>query len=105
MKQDDSVEVPVSCEPQAEEGEEADSKEQQQQQQKLLTLHMVEPGDTLVQEAYEEATLDGSELQQITIPFGGTTEYSIITPISEEIQAPGALYRSAAHRWRHSGIE
>uniref|UniRef100_A0A8V5GM51 Uncharacterized protein n=1 Tax=Melopsittacus undulatus TaxID=13146 RepID=A0A8V5GM51_MELUD len=60
--------------------------------QKLLTLHMVEPGETLVQEAYEEATLDGSELQQITIPFGGTTEYSIITPISEEIQAPGALY-------------
>ncbi|XP_030358466.1 zinc finger protein 335 isoform X2 [Strigops habroptila] len=91
VKQDDSGEAPVSCEPQAqEEGEEADSKEQQQQ--KLLTLHMVEPGETLVQEAYEEATLDGSELQQITIPFGGTTEYSIITPISEEIQAPGTLY-------------
>ncbi|NXD67412.1 ZN335 protein, partial [Eolophus roseicapillus] len=64
----------------------------QQQQEKLLTLHMVESGETLVQEAYEEATLDGSELQQITIPFGGTTEYSIITPISEEIQAPGTLY-------------
>ncbi|XP_057280677.1 zinc finger protein 335 isoform X1 [Pezoporus wallicus] len=91
VKQDDSGEAPVSCEPQAEEGEEAASKEQQQQQ-KLLTLHMVEPGETLVQEAYEEATLDGSELQQITIPFGGTTEYSIIAPISEEIQAPGALY-------------
>ncbi|KAM4649729.1 zinc finger protein 335 isoform 2-T2 [Amazona ochrocephala] len=93
VKQDDSGEAPVSCEPQAqEEGEEADSKEQQQQQQKLLTLHMVEPGETLVQEAYEGATLDGSELQQITIPFGGTTEYGIITPISEEIQAPGTLY-------------
>ncbi|XP_061217321.1 zinc finger protein 335 isoform X5 [Neopsephotus bourkii] len=91
VKQDDSGEAPVSCEPQAEEGEQADPKEQQQQQ-KLLTLHMVEPGETLVQEAYEEATLDGSELQQITIPFGGTAEYSIITPISEEIQAPGALY-------------
>ncbi|NWH21162.1 ZN335 protein, partial [Grus americana] len=60
--------------------------------QKLVTLHMAEPGETLVQEAYEEATLGGSELQQITIPFGGTTEYSIITPISEEIQAPGMLY-------------
>ncbi|KAM9527835.1 zinc finger protein 335 isoform 2-T2 [Guaruba guarouba] len=93
VKQDGSGVAPVSCEPQAqEEGEEADSKEQQQQQQKLLTLHMVEPGETLVQEAYEEATLDGSELQQITIPFGGTTEYGIITPISEEIQAPGTLY-------------
>uniref|UniRef100_A0A8C4TYQ4 Zinc finger protein 335 n=1 Tax=Falco tinnunculus TaxID=100819 RepID=A0A8C4TYQ4_FALTI len=75
------------------EGAEMDSKEQQQQQ-KLVTLHMAEPGETLVQEAYEEATLGGSELQQITIPFGGTTEYSIITPISEEIQAPGTLYRS-----------
>uniref|UniRef100_A0A8C4TVE1 Zinc finger protein 335 n=1 Tax=Falco tinnunculus TaxID=100819 RepID=A0A8C4TVE1_FALTI len=42
-------------------------------QQKLVTLHMAEPGETLVQEAYEEATLGGSELQQITIPFGGGT--------------------------------
>uniref|UniRef100_A0A8B9P9E8 Zinc finger protein 335 n=1 Tax=Apteryx owenii TaxID=8824 RepID=A0A8B9P9E8_APTOW len=64
----------------------------EQQQQKVVTLHMAEPGETLVQEAYEEATLGGSELQQITIPFGGTTEYSIITPISEEVQAPGTLY-------------
>lgn len=75
--------------------------EEQQQQQKLVTLHMAEPGETLVQEAYEEATLGGSELQQITIPFGGTTEYSIITPISEEIQAPGTLYRSAV--WEEWG--
>uniref|UniRef100_A0A8C4TYV3 Zinc finger protein 335 n=1 Tax=Falco tinnunculus TaxID=100819 RepID=A0A8C4TYV3_FALTI len=92
VKPDDSGEVRGTCEPQAqEEGAEMDSKEQQQQQ-KLVTLHMAEPGETLVQEAYEEATLGGSELQQITIPFGGTTEYSIITPISEEIQAPGTLY-------------
>ncbi|NXE11514.1 ZN335 protein, partial [Lophotis ruficrista] len=82
------AEGPAPCEPQArEEGAEVDSEEQQ----KLVTLHMAEPGETLVQEAYEEATLGGSELQQITIPFGGTTEYSIITPISEEIQTPGAL--------------
>ncbi|NXA43043.1 ZN335 protein, partial [Eudromia elegans] len=60
--------------------------------QKVVTLHMAEPGETLVQEAYEEATLGGSELQQITIPFGGTAEYSIITPIGEEVQAPGTLY-------------
>ncbi|NXY51093.1 ZN335 protein, partial [Ceuthmochares aereus] len=62
-----------------------------EQQQKLVTLHMAEPGEALVQEAYEEAALGGSELQQITIPFGGTAEYGIITPISEEIQAPGTL--------------
>ncbi|NXV73713.1 ZN335 protein, partial [Atlantisia rogersi] len=66
-----------------------DSKEQLQQ--KLVTLHVAEPAEALVQEAYEEATLGGSELQQITIPFSGMTEYSIITPINEEIQAPGML--------------
>ncbi|XP_010122322.1 PREDICTED: LOW QUALITY PROTEIN: zinc finger protein 335-like, partial [Chlamydotis macqueenii] len=89
VKPGDSGEVQAPCEPQAQdEGAEADSEEQP----KLVTLHMAEPGETLVQEAYEEATLGGSELQQITIPFGGTTEYSIITPISEEIQTPGALY-------------
>ncbi|KAM7090629.1 zinc finger protein 335 isoform 6-T6 [Ciconia maguari] len=93
VKPSDSGEAQAPCEPQAqEEGAEMDSEEQQQQ--KLVTLHMAEPGETLVQEAYEEATLGGSELQQITIPFGGTTEYSIITPISEEIQAPGTLYSS-----------
>ncbi|NXJ29442.1 ZN335 protein, partial [Dicrurus megarhynchus] len=61
-------------------------------QQKLVMLHMAEPGQTLVQEAYGEASLSGSELQQITIPFSGTAEYSIIAPISEEIQAPTTLY-------------
>ncbi|NXO96126.1 ZN335 protein, partial [Certhia brachydactyla] len=66
-----------------------DSKEEQQ---KLVMLHMAEPGQTLVQEAYGEASLSGSELQQITIPFSGTAEYSIIAPISEEIQAPTTLY-------------
>nr|XP_009942405.1 PREDICTED: zinc finger protein 335 [Opisthocomus hoazin] len=92
VKPGDSGEAPAPCEPQGqEEGTEMDSKEQQQE---LVTLHMTEPGETLVQEAYEEATLGGSELQQITIPFGGTAEYSIITPISEEIQAPGTLYSS-----------
>ncbi|NXK65167.1 ZN335 protein, partial [Sylvietta virens] len=61
-------------------------------QQKLVMLHMAEPGQTLVQEAYGEASLSGSELQQITIPFSGTAEYSIVAPISEEIQAPATLY-------------
>ncbi|XP_043351817.1 zinc finger protein 335 isoform X11 [Dermochelys coriacea] len=62
------------------------------QQQKVVTLHVAEHGEALVQEAYEEATLGSAELQQITIPFGGTAEYSIITPVSEEIQAPQTLY-------------
>lgn len=63
------------------------------QQQKVVTLHVAEHGEALVQEAYEEATLGSAELQQITIPFGSTAEYSIITPVSEEIQAPQTLYR------------
>ncbi|XP_024068375.1 zinc finger protein 335 isoform X3 [Terrapene carolina triunguis] len=62
------------------------------QQQKVVTLHVAEHGEALVQEAYEEATLGSSELQQITLPFGSTAEYSIITPVSEEIQAPETLY-------------
>ncbi|XP_039555659.1 zinc finger protein 335 isoform X5 [Passer montanus] len=91
VKPDDPGETPGPCELQAQEEEEAkvDSKEQQQ---KLVMLHMAESGQTLVQEAYGEASLSGSELQQITIPFNGTAEYSIIAPISEEIQAPGTLY-------------
>ncbi|XP_071303117.1 zinc finger protein 335 isoform X12 [Agelaius tricolor] len=93
VKPDDPGEAPAPCELQAQEEEEAkvDSKEQQQ---KLVMLHMAEPGQTLVQEAYGEASLSGSELQQITIPFSGAAEYSIITPISEEIQAPATLYSS-----------
>ncbi|XP_064586034.1 zinc finger protein 335 isoform X11 [Zonotrichia leucophrys gambelii] len=93
VKPDDRGETPGPCELQAQEEEEAkvDSKEQQQ---KLVMLHMAEPGQTLVQEAYGEASLSGSELQQITIPFSGATEYSIIAPISEEIQAPATLYSS-----------
>ncbi|KAM6248679.1 zinc finger protein 335 isoform 2-T2 [Porphyrio hochstetteri] len=89
VKPGDSGEAQAPCEPQDERAA-RDSKEQLPQ--KLVTLHVAEPAETLVQEAYEEATLGGSELQQITIPFSGMTEYSIITPISEEIQAPGMLY-------------
>lgn len=93
MKPGDSGEAQPPHVPQAqEEGAEIDSEEQQQQ--KLVTLHVAEPGDT-VQEAYEEVTLGGSELQQITVPFGGTAEYSIIAPVSAEAPAPGALYRLA----------
>lgn len=99
VKPDDPEETPGPCELQAQEEEaKVDSKEQQQ---KLVMLHVAEPGQTLVQEAYGEASLSGSELQQITIPFSGTAEYSIIAPISEEIQAPTTLYRSAV--WEEWG--
>ncbi|XP_014381252.1 zinc finger protein 335 isoform X1 [Alligator sinensis] len=73
-------------------GEAAELDAAQQQQQKVVTLHVAEHGEALVQEAYEEATLGGPELQQIAIPFESTAEYSIIAPVGEEIQATGALY-------------
>ncbi|XP_041334686.1 zinc finger protein 335 isoform X9 [Pyrgilauda ruficollis] len=94
VKPDDPGETPGPCELQAQEEEEEAKVDCKEQQQKLVMLHMAEPGQTLVQEAYGEASLSGSELQQITIPFSGTAEYSIIAPISEEIQAPGTLYSS-----------
>ncbi|XP_054835402.1 zinc finger protein 335 isoform X3 [Eublepharis macularius] len=56
---------------------------------KVLTLHVTEHSEALVQEAYEETVLGGSELQQVTIPFSGTTEYSIITPSGD---ASSTLY-------------
>ncbi|XP_034642809.1 zinc finger protein 335 isoform X1 [Trachemys scripta elegans] len=83
--------VAQAPEAQSQQEEEADL-DSTGQQQKVVTLHVAEHGEALVQEAYEEATLGSSELQQITIPFGSTAEYSIITPVSEEIQAPETLY-------------
>lgn len=91
MKPADSAEVQAPHEPR----EDSVKVEPEEQQQKLVTLHVAEPKETLVQEAYEEVALGGSELQQITIPFGGAAEYSIIAPIGEEMHAPGTLYRSA----------
>lgn len=104
VKPDDPGETPGPCELQAQEEEEEAKVDSKEQQQKLVMLHMTEPGQTLVQEAYGEASLSGSELQQITIPFSGTAEYSIIAPISEEIQAPATLYRSAVREdWGGGG--
>lgn len=60
-------------------------------QQKVVTLHVAEH-EALVQEAYEEAGLASSELQQIPLPFGGAVEYGVMAPAGEELQAPQALY-------------
>ncbi|XP_061486683.1 zinc finger protein 335 isoform X2 [Rhineura floridana] len=56
-------------------------------QTEVLTLHVTEHSA-----AYEEAALGGAEVQQVTIPFSSTTEYSIIAP-SEE--AGSTLYGEA----------
>ncbi|XP_078508036.1 zinc finger protein 335 isoform X1 [Lissotriton helveticus] len=63
------------------------------QHQKVVTLHMNEHGETVLQEEeYEEITIGNCNRQPITMnPFGPGTEYSIITPRTEEIQTT-ALY-------------
>ncbi|XP_069507473.1 zinc finger protein 335 isoform X2 [Ambystoma mexicanum] len=63
------------------------------QHQKVVTLHMNEHGETVLQEEeYEEITIGSCNRQAIAMnPFGPGTEYSIITPRTEEIQTT-ALY-------------
>ncbi|XP_042319186.1 zinc finger protein 335 isoform X1 [Sceloporus undulatus] len=57
-------------------------------QTQVLTLHVTEHHEALVQEAYEDAVLSSpSEIQQVTIPFSHASEYSIITPREEEEEA------------------
>ncbi|XP_060119796.1 LOW QUALITY PROTEIN: zinc finger protein 335 [Heteronotia binoei] len=56
----------------------------------VLTLRVAEQGEALAQEAYEETALGSAELQQVTIPFSSTTEYSIITPSGDA--SSSALY-------------
>nr|XP_033819339.1 zinc finger protein 335 isoform X1 [Geotrypetes seraphini]XP_033819340.1 zinc finger protein 335 isoform X1 [Geotrypetes seraphini]XP_033819342.1 zinc finger protein 335 isoform X1 [Geotrypetes seraphini] len=66
------------------------------QHQKVVTLHVDEHGDAVVQEEAFEETIGSSEIQQITInPFGSAAEYSIITPGGEEIQTTRGLYSGA----------
>ncbi|XP_029468073.1 zinc finger protein 335 isoform X2 [Rhinatrema bivittatum] len=66
------------------------------QHQKVVTLHVDEHGEAVVQEEAFEEAIDTSEIQQITInPFGSAAEYSIITPGGEEIQTTAALYSGA----------
>lgn len=55
----------------------------------VLTLHIAEQSEALVQEAYEETVLGDAELQQVTLPFNGTAEFSIITPGGETSSSSG----------------
>ncbi|XP_033009818.1 zinc finger protein 335 [Lacerta agilis] len=60
-------------------GQAEEEEEEEEAQTKVLTLHVT-----------EEAALDGAEIQQVTIPFSSTAEYSIIAPSEEE--ASSTLY-------------
>ncbi|XP_067856787.1 zinc finger protein 335-like [Heptranchias perlo] len=62
-------------------------------QHKIVTLHVDEHGETVVQETYETTTIDSSGIPQVTInPYTNGTEYSIVTPGSEEMQHAATVY-------------
>lgn len=67
------------------------------QSQKIVTFHVSENGDTLVQEAFETATgtveqEEAADVSQIGIETYETTDFSVVEQ-SEEIPAPGAPHR------------
>lgn len=68
------------------------------QPQKIVTFHVSENGDTLVQEAFETATgameqEEAAGVSQIDIETYETTDYSVVEQASEEIPDPGASHR------------
>uniref|UniRef100_UPI00398EE250 zinc finger protein 335-like n=1 Tax=Pristiophorus japonicus TaxID=55135 RepID=UPI00398EE250 len=62
-------------------------------QHKIITLHVDEHGETVVQEMYDTTTIDSSGIPQVTInPYANGTEYNIVTPGSEEMQQATTVY-------------
>lgn len=55
------------------------------QTQKVMTFHVSENGETVLQEAYEAATSETGELTQIAIEsYEGGGEYSVVEQTNEE---------------------
>uniref|UniRef100_UPI003AABC951 uncharacterized protein znf335 n=1 Tax=Centroberyx gerrardi TaxID=166262 RepID=UPI003AABC951 len=60
------------------------------QSQKVVTFHVSENGETVVQEAYEAATSEAGELTQIAIEaYEGGGDFSVVEQAAEEIHGPG----------------
>lgn len=60
------------------------------QAQKVMTFHVSESGETVLQEAYEAATSETGELTQIAIEaYEGTEDFSVVEQAAEEIHSPG----------------
>lgn len=60
------------------------------QAQKVVTFHVSENGETVLQEAYEAATSETGELTQIAIEtYEGEGEFSVVEQAAEEIHSPG----------------
>ncbi|KAM4610184.1 zinc finger protein 335-like [Polymixia lowei] len=63
------------------------------QPQKVVTFHVSENGETVVQEAYEAATSETEELTQIAIEaYEGGGDFSVVEQATEEIHSPGQEY-------------
>nr|XP_020503962.1 zinc finger protein 335-like [Labrus bergylta]XP_020512760.1 zinc finger protein 335-like [Labrus bergylta] len=59
------------------------------QTQKVVTFHVSEDGETVLQEAYEAATSETGELTQIAIEaYEGGGEFSVVEQAAEENQSP-----------------
>lgn len=65
------------------------------QPQKVVTFHVSENGETVVQEAYEAATSETGELTQIAIEaYEGAEEFGVVEQAAEEINSTGPGYSS-----------
>lgn len=60
------------------------------QTQKVVTFHVSENGETVLQEAYETATSETGELTQIAIEaYESGGDFSVVEQAAEEIHSPG----------------
>lgn len=59
------------------------------QAQKVVTFHVSENGETVLQEAYEAATSETGELTQIAIEaYEGGEEFNVVEQAAEENPSP-----------------
>ena len=65
------------------------------QTQKVMTFHVSENGETVLQEAYEAATSETGELTQIAIEsYEGGGEYSVVEQTNEESHSAENRYHN-----------
>lgn len=65
------------------------------QPQKVVTFHVAENGETLVQEAFESSMGEaGGEITQIAISaYEGSADFSVVEQAAEEIHSTDPSYR------------
>ncbi|XP_029974049.1 zinc finger protein 335 isoform X2 [Salarias fasciatus] len=76
------------------------------QTQKIVTFHVSENGETVLQEAYEAANSAAGELAHIAIEaYEGGSDYSVVEQAAEEIHSPGNGDSSPSQALEVSGSE